>query len=170
MVMHNLTSIVNRMIRLIPALAIGAVLALILTVATARAADPPAAPKVAPPAAQRADGPPVLRIAFPDPRLAVYGLPWFNEDKPVLRRLPARLKDTFRPPVWGLAQSPSGGRIRFRTDSVRITISAQNPDAGTMHEGSSSQIALASSLSPMPLPEKPRLMTSRFSMRPRMET
>ena len=72
-------------------------------------------------------------IAFPDPRLAVYGLPWFNEDSPVLRRLPARLKETFRPAVWNLAQDPSGGRIRFRTDSKTVGIVAQNPGFSNMH-------------------------------------
>ena len=74
-----------------------------------------------------------LHIPFPDARLTVNGLYWFEEDKPVLRRLPARLKDTFRPPVWSLAQSPSGGRIRFRTDSLTLVVVAQNPDASTMH-------------------------------------
>ena len=73
------------------------------------------------------------RIAFPDLRLAVYGLPGFNEDKPVLRRLPLRLKERLRPPVWDLAQDPSGGRIRFRTDSKRIGIAAQNPGFSNMH-------------------------------------
>jgi hypothetical protein len=72
-------------------------------------------------------------VAFPDPRLVVNGLAWFGEDKPVLRRLPARLKDTFRPAVWNLAQQPSGGRIRFKTDSARVGILASNPNAGTMH-------------------------------------
>ena len=28
-------------------------------------------------------------VAFPDDRVVVSGLAWFNEDKPVLRRLPA---------------------------------------------------------------------------------
>ena len=73
------------------------------------------------------------RISFPDPRLAVYGLPWFDEDKPVLRRLPLRLKDQFRPPVWSLAQDPSGGRLRFRTDSTTIGIVAENPKFSNMH-------------------------------------
>ncbi|MCX6929737.1 MAG: hypothetical protein NT154_41970, partial [Verrucomicrobia bacterium] len=72
-------------------------------------------------------------IAFPDPRLAVYGLPWFGEDTPVLRRLPARLRATFQDPVWSLAQDPSGGRIRFRTDSTTIGIAAQNPGFSNMH-------------------------------------
>jgi len=73
------------------------------------------------------------RITFPDPRLAVHGLPWFNEDKPILRRLPLRLKDRLRPPVWDLAQDPSGGRIRFRTDSTTIGLVAENPHFSNMH-------------------------------------
>ena len=72
-------------------------------------------------------------IVFPEPRLAVYGLPWFSEDSPVLRRLPARLKESFRPTVWGLAQDPSGGRIRFRTDSTTVGIVAENPGFSNMH-------------------------------------
>jgi hypothetical protein len=73
------------------------------------------------------------RIAFPDVRLEVFGLPWFSEDKPALRRLPLRLKDRFRPPVWDLAQDPSGGRIRFRTDSTTIGLIAENPGFSNMH-------------------------------------
>ena len=73
------------------------------------------------------------RIAFPDQRFTVNGLPWFQEDKPVLRRLPMRLKSTFRSPVWDLAQHPSGGRIRFRTDSTVIGIVAENPRFSNMH-------------------------------------
>jgi hypothetical protein len=73
------------------------------------------------------------RIVFPDPRLSVHGLPWFTEDKPVLRRLPLRLKDRFRPPVWDLAQDPSGGRVRFRTDSTRVGLVAENPYFSNMH-------------------------------------
>ena len=74
-----------------------------------------------------------LRLAFPDDRLAVHGLAWFPEDKPILRRLPARLKDTFRAPVWDLAQHPSGGRLRFRTDSIRVGLLAQSPDVSVMY-------------------------------------
>lgn len=73
------------------------------------------------------------RIPFPDSRLAVYGLPWFNEDEPTLRRLPLRLKDKFRSPVWDLAQQPSGGRIRFRTDSTTVGLVAENPSFSNMH-------------------------------------
>ncbi len=73
------------------------------------------------------------RIAFPDPRLEVYGLPWFSEDKPALRRLPLRLREQFRTPVWDLAQEPSGGRIRFRTDATTIGLVAENPSFSNMH-------------------------------------
>lgn len=73
------------------------------------------------------------RIPFPDPRLAVYGLPGYTEDQPALRRLPLRLKDTLRAPVWDLAQDPSGGRVRFRTDSATIGIVAANPRFSNMH-------------------------------------
>lgn len=72
-------------------------------------------------------------ISFPDTRLTVSGLAWFNEDKPVLGRLPLRSKETFRPAVWNLAQQPSGGRIRFKTDSTKVGIRAQNPDTSGMH-------------------------------------
>jgi hypothetical protein len=73
------------------------------------------------------------RIPFPDARLGVYGLPWFSEDQPALRRLPLRLKGRFRPPVWDLAQDPSGGRLRFRTDSTTIGLAAENPQFSNMH-------------------------------------
>jgi hypothetical protein len=72
-------------------------------------------------------------IAFPDARLEVCGLPWFGEDKLALRRLPLRLKRQFRAPVWDLAQDPSGGRIRFRTDSTTVGVVAENPHFSNMH-------------------------------------
>lgn len=72
-------------------------------------------------------------INFPDDRLKVYGLAWFKENKPSLCRLPIRLKDTFRPPVWDLAQDPAGGRIRFRTDSTFVGIKAKSPDSWVMN-------------------------------------
>ena len=72
-------------------------------------------------------------IAFPDARLSVSGLAWFDEDKPALRRLPVRSKESFRAAVWSLAQQPSGGRIRFKTDSSKVAIRAQNSDTAGMH-------------------------------------
>ena len=72
-------------------------------------------------------------IAFPDPRLAVCGLPWFSENSPHLWRLPARLKGVVRDPVWGGAQSPCGGRIRFATDATAIGIRLRYQAHGRMH-------------------------------------
>jgi hypothetical protein len=73
------------------------------------------------------------RIVFPDPRLEVFGLPGFKEDSPLLRRLPGRLKETLPSSVWGLAQDPCGGRIRFATDSTTVGITAENPGFSNMH-------------------------------------
>jgi hypothetical protein len=64
-------------------------------------------------------------LAITDPRLTINGLAWFSEEKPVLRRLPSRNKDTFPPKVWALAQSPSGARIRFSTDSLSLALDAE---------------------------------------------
>ena len=72
-------------------------------------------------------------ISFPDDRLKVFGLHWFNEDKPVVRRLPARMKDHIREAVWNLAQQPAGGRIRFSTDSEHVGIHATAPDNAVMN-------------------------------------
>jgi lysophospholipase L1-like esterase len=67
------------------------------------------------------------------PELRVAGLGWFGEDAPVLRRLPTRMKGSLPTAVWGLAQHPSGGRFRFRTDSTKLTLVATNSDTSTMH-------------------------------------
>lgn len=67
------------------------------------------------------------------PELHVAGLGWFGEDTPALRRLPTRLKGGLPAAVWGLAQHPSGGRFRFRTDSTKLTLVATNSDTSTMH-------------------------------------
>jgi lysophospholipase L1-like esterase len=70
---------------------------------------------------------------IPSDPIEVAGLGWFGEEPSVLRRLPSRMKDRVSPAVWGLAQHPSGGRLRFRTDSLRLGLVAKNPDASTMH-------------------------------------
>jgi lysophospholipase L1-like esterase len=47
-----------------------------------------------------------------------------------------RLKDSFRPAVWNLAKSPSGGRLRLRTDSTSLSIRLEYPgppDMRNMH-------------------------------------
>jgi len=67
-------------------------------------------------------------IPLATPQVEVDGLPWFAENGGELFRLPVRLKDTYRKPVWELAQSPSGGRIRFRTNSSSLAIRLEYPE------------------------------------------
>lgn len=62
-----------------------------------------------------------------DSRLEINGLPWQAENGTDLIRFPSRLKDNLPKAVWTLAQSPSGGRIRFRTDSSRLAIRLEYP-------------------------------------------
>ena len=69
-----------------------------------------------------AENAPLRWITLPGPPVQVNGLPWYSENGGDLFRLPAQLKGTFRPPVWDLAQDPSGGRIRFRTNSSVLAI------------------------------------------------
>lgn len=72
-------------------------------------------------------------ISFPDPVLEVNGLPWFGENAPELFRLPKRLRESVRLPVWNLAMSPSGGRIRMRSDCTSLFIRLEYPDLSRMH-------------------------------------
>jgi lysophospholipase L1-like esterase len=67
-------------------------------------------------------------ISLTSPQLEVNGLPWYGENGGELFRLPAKLEDTYRKPVWRLAQSPSGGRIRFRTNSTVLAIRLEYPE------------------------------------------
>jgi lysophospholipase L1-like esterase len=76
---------------------------------------------------------PALRwLQIPNPHLEVNGLPWFAENGGELSRLPIKLKETFRKPVWNLAQEPSGGRIRFRTNSTTLAIRLEYPHGPNM--------------------------------------
>ena len=70
---------------------------------------------------------PLRWISLPHSQFEVDGLPWYAENGGELYRLPSKLKDTYRPEVWGLAQSPSGGRIRFRTNSAVLAIRLEYP-------------------------------------------
>lgn len=60
-------------------------------------------------------------------KFAVAGLPWFQENDGEFWRLPARSKETFPPAVWNLALDPTGGRIRFRTDSPTVAVKLEWP-------------------------------------------
>jgi len=65
-------------------------------------------------------------ISFPDSCFEVNGLAWFDENAPDLFRLPKRLKEVVRPPVWSLAQSTSGAQIRFRSNCSLLAIRYEN--------------------------------------------
>ncbi len=67
-----------------------------------------------------------------DPRFEIAGLPWVAENKGELIRLPLRLQEALPPAVWNLGLSPSGGRIRFRTDSTRLAIRIEYPSPPNM--------------------------------------
>ncbi|HET9321660.1 MAG TPA: SGNH/GDSL hydrolase family protein [Bryobacteraceae bacterium] len=70
---------------------------------------------------------PMRWMQIPNQQMEVDGLPWYGENGGELSRLPVKLKDTYRKPVWDLAQSPSGGRIRFRTNSAALAIRLEYP-------------------------------------------
>ncbi len=72
-------------------------------------------------------------IQFPDERFKVNGLYWWEETTPELIRLPRRMKDIVREPIWNLAQAPSGGRIRFATDSTSLAIRLYFPTLDHMN-------------------------------------
>ena len=70
---------------------------------------------------------PLRWVTLPSAEVQINGLPWYAENGGELSRLPVKLKDTYRQPVWELAQDPSGGRIRFRTNSSVVTIRLEYP-------------------------------------------
>jgi lysophospholipase L1-like esterase len=71
-------------------------------------------------------------VQLPNPQMEVDGLPWYGENGSELFRLLIKLKDTYRPAVWDLAKSPSGGRIRFRTNSTTLAIRLDYPEPPAM--------------------------------------
>jgi hypothetical protein len=73
-----------------------------------------------------------LLIQPQDARLEIDGLPWLAENKGEMIRLPRRLEASLPPSVWNLGLSPSGGRIRFRTDSTRLAIRIEYPSPPNM--------------------------------------
>lgn len=75
-------------------------------------------------------------IAPNDARMEINGLAWFAENGGEWFRLPIRLKDTLPPAVWNLGRSPSGARVRFRTDSNVLAVRVEYdspPDMVNLH-------------------------------------
>jgi hypothetical protein len=60
------------------------------------------------------------------------GLPWFRENGGEFFRWPVRLQPTLPKSVWELGKSPSGARIRFRTDSGSLAVRLEYPSAPGM--------------------------------------
>jgi lysophospholipase L1-like esterase len=71
-------------------------------------------------------------IETPSQQLEVDGLPWHTANHGEWIRLPLQLKGVVRKEVWELAQSPSGGRIRFRSDSTSLSVKLEYPEAPGM--------------------------------------
>jgi len=74
-----------------------------------------------------AEDAPLHWIPLPSPQVQMEGLAWYSENGGELFRLPAKLKDSYRQPIWELAKDPSGGRIRFRTNSSLLAIRLEYP-------------------------------------------
>jgi lysophospholipase L1-like esterase len=75
---------------------------------------------------------PLHWIPLPSSEVQMDGLPWYADNGGELYRLPDKLKDTYPKSVWGLAHSPSGGRIRFRTNTSNLAIRLEYPDPPNM--------------------------------------
>ncbi len=56
------------------------------------------------------------------PYFTVSGLYWFKENDGAYIRLPKRAENLVPPNVWALALNPSGGRVRFKTDSTSLKL------------------------------------------------
>lgn len=82
--------------------------------------------------------PPVQHVPFSDTRITVSGLGWWKEQAK-LQRLPDRLKAEMPSKVWKLSMAPAGVRLRFRTDTINLGISATT---GTYKLAPSPPIAL----------------------------
>ncbi len=72
-------------------------------------------------------------IDFPDPAFEVNGLPWYEENKPDLFRLPKRVESLVREAVWKLGKSPSGARIRFKSDCTTLGVCIKYPRLSGMN-------------------------------------
>jgi GDSL-like lipase/acylhydrolase family protein/SGNH-like hydrolase/esterase family protein len=74
----------------------------------------------------KSEQPKVRWIRFPEEREAsqiqIHGLPWFDDRIGDFGRLPLDAKDAVPPAVWNRSREPSGGRIRFRSNTTRLAM------------------------------------------------
>ena len=70
--------------------------------------------------AEQASGNSGQWIALPDERLQVRGLPWLEENAPLLWRLPKAVADKMPPGVKRLMRFPPGARVRFASDTSSL--------------------------------------------------
>jgi len=65
----------------------------------------------------------------------VVGLLWFKENGGEFNRLPKRAKGVVRDALWELGTMPSGGRVRFKTDSptLRVRVRHSRPEIAMVH-------------------------------------
>src|SRR5260370_36181522 len=59
--------------------------------------------------------------------LEIDGLPWFSRNGGEFFPLAEASQETFPAPVWNLAKSPSGARVRLRTDATTLAILLEYP-------------------------------------------
>ena len=71
-------------------------------------------------------------ISIFDDYVSINGLP-FSAQTGDLYRLPKSVQNTIRPELWRLGNQPSGGRIRFKTDSDSVMIVAQSSSTVAHH-------------------------------------
>jgi hypothetical protein len=71
-------------------------------------------------------------IAFPDDRLVVSGLPWSRQNAPRLWRLPEQAAGQLPDAVQGLMRYPTGGRVRFASDSLQLHLRVDAPNVQSM--------------------------------------
>jgi len=63
-------------------------------------------------------------ISVSDSRIELNGLPWYKHNGKKMMRLPKELEGELPDIVWSLSKNTSGVRIRFRSDTTSLGISA----------------------------------------------
>jgi len=71
-------------------------------------------------------------IPATDERFTVSGLAFFQEDGGKWQRFPDRAKSVIPEKVWRLSEMPSGGRIRFRSNTTALALRAAWPAQPSM--------------------------------------